>query len=123
MVNHPIEVTFDKQSVNLGGTSLPGATLALYRISEGPAFATVTDATASDASNSDATVSDASNSDADGLQLVKRWVTDGKPSFFFTGVTRTVRYSFSRQTRSSNSCPSLCCTSSSIDFLSSTIIH
>lgn len=79
MVNHPIEVTFDKQSVNLGGTSLPGATLALYRISEGPAFATVTDATASDASNSDATVSDASNSDADGLQLVKRWVTDGKP--------------------------------------------
>lgn len=79
MVNHPIEVTFDKQSVNLGGTSLPGATLALYRISEGPAFATATDATASDASNSDATVSDASNSDADGLQLVKRWVTDGKP--------------------------------------------
>lgn len=79
MVNHPIEVTFDKQSINLGGTSLPGATLALYRISEGPAFATVTDATASDASNSDATVSDASNSDADGLQLVKRWVTDGKP--------------------------------------------
>lgn len=79
MVNHPIEVTFDKQSINLGGTSLPGATLALYRISEGPAFATATDATASDASNSDATVSDASNSDADGLQLVKRWVTDGKP--------------------------------------------
>lgn len=79
MVNHPIEVTFDKQSVNLGGTSLPGATLALYRISEGPAFATATDATASDASSSDATVSDASNSDADGLQLVKRWVTDGKP--------------------------------------------
>lgn len=79
MVNHPIEVTFDKQSVNLGGTSLPGATLALYRISEDPAFATATDATASDASNSDATVSDASNSDADGLQLVKRWVTDGKP--------------------------------------------
>lgn len=79
MVNHPIEVTFDKQSVNLGGTSLPGATLALYRISEGPAFATATDATASDASNSDATVSDASNSDADGLQLVKRWVTNGKP--------------------------------------------
>lgn len=79
MVNHPIEVTFDKQSINLGGTSLPGATLALYRISEGPAFATATDATASDASSSDATVSDASNSDADGLQLVKRWVTDGKP--------------------------------------------
>lgn len=79
MVNHPIEVTFDKQSVNLGGTSLPGATLALYRISEGPAFAAATDATASDASSSDATVSDASNSDADGLQLVKRWVTDGKP--------------------------------------------
>lgn len=79
MVNHPIEVTFDKQSVNLGGTSLPGATLALYRISEGPAFATATDATASDASSSGATVSDASNSDADGLQLVKRWVTDGKP--------------------------------------------
>lgn len=79
MVNHPIEVTFDKQSVNLGGTSLPGATLALYRISEGPAFATAIDATASDASSSDATVSDASNSDADGLQLVKRWVTDGKP--------------------------------------------
>lgn len=51
----------------------------LYRISEGPAFATATDATASDASSSDATVSDASNSDADGLQLVKRWVTDGKP--------------------------------------------
>lgn len=79
MVNHPIEVTFDKQSINLGGTSLPGATLALYRISDGPAFATATDATASDASSSDATVSDASNSDADGLQLVKRWVTDGKP--------------------------------------------
>lgn len=79
MVNHPIEATFDKQSINLGGTSLPGATLALYRISEGPAFATATDATASDASSSDATVSDASNSDADGLQLVKRWVTDGKP--------------------------------------------
>lgn len=79
MVNHPIEVTFDKQSVNLGGTSLPGATLVLYRISDGPAFATATDATASDASSSDATVSDASNSDADGLQLVKRWVTDGKP--------------------------------------------
>lgn len=79
MVNHPIEVTFDKQSINLGGTSLPGATLALYRISEGPAFATATDATASDASSSDATVSDASNSDADVLQLVKRWVTDGKP--------------------------------------------
>lgn len=79
MVNHPIEVTFDKQSINLGGTSLPGATLALYRISEGPAFATATDATASDASSSDATVSDASNSDADGLQLVERWVTDGKP--------------------------------------------
>lgn len=79
MVNHPIEVTFDKQSVNLGGTSLPGATLALYRISDGPAFATATDATASDASSSDATVSDASNSDADGLQLVKRWVTDGTP--------------------------------------------
>lgn len=79
MVNHPIEVTFDKQSINLGGTSLPGATLALYRISEGPAFATATDATASDASSSDAIVSDASNSDADGLQLVKRWVTDGKP--------------------------------------------
>lgn len=79
MVNHPIEVTFDKQSINLGSTSLPGATLALYRISEGPAFATATDATASDASSSDATVSDASNSDADGLQLVKRWVTDGKP--------------------------------------------
>lgn len=79
MVNHPIEVTFDKQSINLGGTSLPGATLALYRISEGPAFATATDATASDASSSDATVSDASNSDAAGLQLVKRWVTDGKP--------------------------------------------
>lgn len=79
MVNHPIEVTFDKQSINLGGTSLPGATLALYRISEGPAFATATDATASDASSSDATVSDASNSDADGLQLIKRWVTDGKP--------------------------------------------
>lgn len=79
MVNHPIEVTFDKQSVNLGGTSLPGATLALYRISDGPAFATATDATVSDASSSDATVSDASNSDADGLQLVKRWVTDGKP--------------------------------------------
>lgn len=79
MVNHPIEVTFDKQSINQGGTSLPGATLALYRISEGPAFATATDATASDASSSDATVSDASNSDADGLQLVKRWVTDGKP--------------------------------------------
>lgn len=74
MVNHPIEVTFDKQSINLGGTSLPGATLALYRISEGPAFAT-----ASDASSSDATVSDASNSDAKGLQLVERWVTDGKP--------------------------------------------
>lgn len=79
MVNHPIEVTFDKQSINLGGTSLPGATLALYRVSEGPAFATATDATASDASSSDATVSDASNSDADGLQLVERWVTDGKP--------------------------------------------
>lgn len=79
MVNHPIEVTFDKQSINLGGTSLPGATLALYRISEGPAFATATDATASDASSSDATVSDASNSDAKGLQLVERWVTDGKP--------------------------------------------
>ena len=31
MVNHPIEVTFDKQSINLGGTSLPGATLALYQ--------------------------------------------------------------------------------------------
>lgn len=79
MVNHPIEVTFDKQSINLGGTSLPGATLALYRISDGPAFATATDATASDASSSDATASDASSSDADGLQLVKRWVTDGKP--------------------------------------------
>ena len=79
MVNHPIEVTFDKQSINLGGTSLPGATLALYRISEGPALATASDATASDASSSDATVSDASNSDAKGLQLVERWVTDGKP--------------------------------------------
>ena len=79
MVNHPIVVTFDKQSINLGGTSLPGATLALYRISEGPAFATASDATASDASSSDATVNDASNSDAKGLQLVERWVTDGKP--------------------------------------------
>lgn len=79
MINHPIEVTFDKQSVNLGGASVKGATLALYRISEGPAFATATDATVSDASSSDATVSDATNSDAEGLQLVERWVSDGTP--------------------------------------------
>lgn len=79
MINHPIEVTFDKQSVNLGGASVKGATLALYRVSEGPAFATATDATASDASSSDATVSDATNSDAEGLQLVERWVSDGTP--------------------------------------------
>ena len=79
MINHPIEVTFDKQSVNLGGASVKGATLALYRVSDGPAFATATDATASDASNSDATVRDATNSDAEGLQLVERWVSDGTP--------------------------------------------
>lgn len=79
MINHPIEVTFDKQSVNLGGASVKGATLALYRVSEGPAFVTATDATASDASSSDATVSDATNSDAEGLQLVERWVSDGTP--------------------------------------------
>lgn len=54
MINHPIEVTFDKQSVNLGGASVKGATLALYRVSDGPAFATATDATTSDASSSDA---------------------------------------------------------------------
>lgn len=79
MINHPIEVTFDKQSVNLGGASVKGATLALYRVSDGPAFATATDATTSDASSSDATVSDATNSDAEGLQLVERWVSDGTP--------------------------------------------
>lgn len=79
MINHPIEVTFDKQSVNLGGASVKGATLALYRVSDGPAFATTTDATVSDASSSDATVSDATNSDAEGLQLVERWVSDGTP--------------------------------------------
>lgn len=79
MINHPIEVTFDKQSVNLGGASVKGATLALYRVSDGPAFATATDATASDASNSDATVRDATNSDAEGLQLVERWVSDRTP--------------------------------------------
>lgn len=79
MINHPIEVTFDKQSVNLGGASVKGATLALYRVSDGPAFATATDATVSDASSSDATVSDATNSDAEGLQLVERWVSDGTP--------------------------------------------
>lgn len=79
MINHPIEVTFDKQSVNLGGASVKGATLALYRVSDGPAFATATDATASDASNSDATVRDVTNSDAEGLQLVERWVSDGTP--------------------------------------------
>lgn len=79
MINHPIEVTFDKQSVNLGGVSVKGATLALYRVSDGPAFATATDATTSDASSSDATVSDATNSDAEGLQLVERWVSDGTP--------------------------------------------
>lgn len=79
MINHPIEVTFDKQSVNLGGASVKGATLALYRVSDGPAFATATDATTSDASSSDATVSDATNPDAEGLQLVERWVSDGTP--------------------------------------------
>ena len=79
MINHPIEVTFDKQSVNLGGASVKGATLALYRVSDGPAFATATDATTSEASSSDATVSDATNSDAEGLQLVERWVSDGTP--------------------------------------------
>lgn len=79
MINHPIEVTFDKQSVNLGGASVKGATLALYRVSDGPAFAIATDATTSDASSSDATVSDATNSDAEGLQLVERWVSDGTP--------------------------------------------
>lgn len=79
MINHPIEVTFDKQSVNLGGASMKGATLALYRVSDGPAFATATDATTSDASSSDATVSDATNSDAEGLRLVERWVSDGTP--------------------------------------------
>lgn len=109
MINHPIEVTFDKQSVNLGGASVKGATLALYRVSDGPAFATATDATTSDASSSDATVSDATNSDAEGLQLVERWVSDGTP--------HTIKYLTPGDYRLiEEKTPYGCTTSNSIDF-------
>ena len=76
MINHPIVLDISKESFN-AGTPVEGATLALYRVSEGPwgsdelmdtikplDKATDTDATATDAT--------------EGLQLVDRWLSDGE---------------------------------------------
>lgn len=72
MINHPIVLELAKESFNTG-TPVEGATLALYRVSEGPwgsptlmsSIKPLEDATATDAAQEE------------GLQLVDRWVSDG----------------------------------------------
>lgn len=76
MINHPIEVRISKESAE-ASDFVEGATLALYRVSDGPARAeNIVDTTATDSDAKKATDSDATETNEYGT-LVERWVTDG----------------------------------------------
>ncbi len=76
MINHPIVLDVSKESFN-AGTPVEGATLALYRVSEGPWGSDElmnTIKPLDKATDADATATNAT----EGLQLVDRWLSDGE---------------------------------------------